>query len=109
MIEGPVGAGGYPDVSVSGPGLVAGNVVGEQVERAAAREVEPGVVPVARKHAVLDGPPVQREAHMRATVVECEHPTLVVDHQHRPVAAAQDEPSPGLQLLEGARANEIGP
>ena len=80
----------WPDPDLAGPQLdgTSRHVVGPKVERAAARKIEPGVVPVARKHAILDGPTVKRKAHMRTAIVQREHLTPVEDHQNRPVAPA---------------------
>jgi hypothetical protein len=50
---------------------VGADVVGERVERAPRSQVETGMVPVACEQPVLDAPPVEREAHVRATVVHC--------------------------------------
>ena len=59
--------------STSSPSMVdveAARVVGERIERAAAREVEAGVVPVTRDQTALHRALVQREAHVRAAVLD---------------------------------------
>ena len=59
--------------------------IGEEVKRAAAAQVEPGVMPVAGHNAVLDRAAVQRETEMRATIVEREYLTFVPAKQHRTI------------------------
>src|SRR6516162_6566327 len=44
---------------------------------------------------------------MRATIVERETTTLVADDEHRTMRSVHDQPPLRLQLLEGARAQEI--
>ena len=46
------------------------DVVGPGIERAAALQIEAGVMPMAGEDAVGDAPLVQREAHVRAAVVD---------------------------------------
>ena len=60
----------YPDVFLADLDRTGRHVVRPQVERAAAGQIEPGVMPMAGQDAVLDRPAVEREAHMRAAVVE---------------------------------------
>ena len=48
----------------------AAQLVGELVEGAAGGEVEPSVVPVAREDPVAQGAAMEREAHVRAAVVD---------------------------------------
>ena len=85
----------------SDPGLVIAqldetgwHVVGPQVERAAAGQIEPGVMPMAGQDAVLDRAAVEREAHMRAAVVEGADPPLVADHEDRPMACPRSTMRP---------------
>ena len=83
----------------------AANVVGERVERAPTGEIEPRIVPVAGQDAVLHAAPVQRESHVRATVVHGVHLAVVVDHRDG-MPAAGDHPAPaGLQFLNAAGLN----
>lgn len=42
------------------------DVIGEEIERAATQSVKTGVVPMAGKHAVIDGSPMKGETHMGA-------------------------------------------
>ena len=83
------------------------HVVGPQIEGAAARQIEAGVMPMAGQDAVLDAAAVERKTHMRAAIVEREDTPAVVDEEDRPMRPAHDEPPLGLQLLKAARADEI--
>ena len=82
--------------------VVGANVVSEGVEGAARAEVEAGVVPVARHHALLDGAPVQGEAEVGAAVVDGVGGRSVPQHAHRLTAELGQEPSGLLQFLHGA-------
>ena len=57
--------------------------------------------------AVLDAAALEREAHVRAAIVEREDAPAVVDDEDRTMAAAHDEPPLRLQLLKAARSDEI--
>jgi hypothetical protein len=65
------------------------------------------MMPVTRQNAVLDAAPVEREAHMRAAVVEREDAVAVVHDQDRAVATMHDEPAFRLQFIEAACENEF--
>ena len=80
------------------------NVVGPQVEGAAACELEARVMPMACENAVVDGSSIERKAHMRAAVVQGEHPPAIVDEKDRSMAPMEDEPSLFLQLVKGISA-----
>ena len=83
------------------------HVVGPQIEGAAAREVEPRVVPMAGEDAVGDRAAVQREAQMRAAIVHGEHAALVVNDEDWAASAANHHPPLRLQLLDRPGADEI--
>jgi hypothetical protein len=83
------------------------HVVGPQIEGAAAREVEPRVVPMAREDAVGDRAAVQRKAQMRAAIVHGEHAALVVNHEDRAAPAAHHHPPLRPQFLDRPGADEI--
>ena len=83
------------------------HVVGPQIEGAAAREVEPRVVPMTGEDAVGDRAAVQRKAQMRAAIVHGEHAALVVDDEDRAASAANHHPPLRLQLLDRPGADEI--
>ena len=83
----------------------ATRVVGERIEGAAARKVEAGVVPVTRDEAALDRALVQREAHVRAAVLDRVRAVFVPEHHHRQ-RPDLGEQLPGLaQLLERSRVH----
>src|SRR5262249_1546772 len=75
-------------------------VVRPQIKGAAAFEIKAGMVPMTGQNAVLDAAPLEREAHVRATIVESEHATIVVDDKDRTMAAVEDEPPFRLELLK---------
>ena len=104
---GPVEYGLYPDINPADFDRTGGHVVGPQVERAAAGQIEPGVMPMAGQDAVLDRAAVEREAHVRAPVVESADTTILADHEHRPVGFPQHYAALGLQFRERADANEL--
>ena len=91
---------GNPDLAALDPDLGDRHVVGPQIEGAPARQVEAGVMPVAGEDAVPDAALVQREAEMRAAVVERPHLALVMDHQQRAAAAPDHQPPARLEILE---------
>jgi hypothetical protein len=97
----------HPHVALAQLDRTGRDVVRPQVEGAAAVDVEPRVVPMAGQDAVLDAAAVEREAHVRATIVESEHAPAVVDDEDRTMAAVQDEPALGLQFLEAPGQREV--
>ena len=82
----------HPDLAVSQLDRARGRVVRPQIEGAAAFEVKAGVVPVAGEDAVLDAAPVEREAHVRAPIVERKDAPVVMDDEDRAMGAMHDEP-----------------
>ncbi len=109
VVEAPVPVGGRirmaeagldPDVAVPQLDRAGRHVVRPWIEGAAACQVEAGVMPVAGQDAVLDAAAVEREAHMRAPIVEGENTARLVNHENRPVAAMNDEAALGFQLFE---------
>ena len=99
--------GGDPDLAVLDPRPGGRHVVGPQVERAAAFEIEAGMMPVAGEDAVLDAALVQRKAQMRAAVVERMHLALLVDHQERAVPPPDHHPAARFQIVERADVNPV--
>ena len=97
----------HPHLAVASLRGEGADVVGPEVEGAAGGQVEAGVVPVTGQDTVLDGAPVQGEAHVGAAVVngmdliapgeECQGVSLDVDGQ----AAC------GLDVCQAANANEV--
>src|SRR5207244_2894966 len=84
----------------------AAELVGPLVERAAAAEVEARVVPVAGEDAVLHRPAVEREAHVRAAVVDRVHGAAVGEEDERVTAEVDDEPPGAPYLGERGSADE---
>ena len=97
-----------PDLSITHLDRTGRDIVGPEIEGAAAREIEARVMPMASEDAVLDAAAIERKAHMRAAVVEREDASPVVDDQDRGMAAMQHEPTLGLQLGEAACAHKVG-
>ena len=83
------------------------HVVGPEIKGAAAGEIEPGMVPVTGQNAVRDAASLQREAHVRATVVEREDLSVVVHEQDRRMPTVHDEPALGLQLVQAAGPHKL--
>jgi hypothetical protein len=81
-----------PDFAITHLGGAGRHVVRPQIEGAAAREIEAGVVPVAGQGAVLDAAAIQGIAHMRAAIVERKDTIFVVDDEYRTVWPVHDQP-----------------
>ena len=56
---------------------------------------------------VLDTAALEREAHVRATIIEGEHVPAIVDDEDRTVAPTHNEPPLRLQLRQAPRAREV--
>ena len=97
----------HPDLAVAHLDRKGRRVVRPEIEGAAAFEVEAGVVPMACQDAVLDAAPVERKAHVRATVVEGKNPPAIEEDKDRAVGAVHDEPALRLQLFEGPSKCEV--
>src|SRR5262249_42968159 len=89
-----------PDLAVTYLDRTGRNIVGPQIERASTRQIETGVVPVAGQDAVVDCAFLQREAHMRATVVEGENPAAIEYNENRAVTATDNSPTRTLERIE---------
>jgi hypothetical protein len=83
------------------------HIVRPEIECAAACHREARVMPVAGQDAVGDAATIEREAHMRAAVVEGEHAPVRVHEEDRAMRTMHDEPPLGLHLLQSAHAHEI--
>ena len=97
----------HPDVAIAHLDRADRYVVRPQIEGAAAFEIEAGVVPMTGQDAVLDAAALEREPHMRTTVVECEDTPAVVDDEDRTMATVHNEPPLRLQLLKAPREHEL--
>ena len=97
-----------PDLAVTHLDRTGRDIVGPEIERAAARQVEAGVVPMASEDAVLDAAAIERKAHMWAAVVEPEDVPPVVNQQDRGMAPVHHEPTLSLQLSETAGTHKVG-
>ena len=75
----------------------AARVVGPQVERAARHEVEARVVPVAGDEPGLDRALVEREAEVRAAVLDRERGVVVPEHDDRQRADLGEQPARRLR------------
>src|SRR5262249_2234713 len=71
--------------------------VGPLIERAATTEVETRMVPVASENAIVDRAAIQREPHMRTTIVERVNAATRIEQC--------DQPAAGLNYLLPARGN----
>ena len=96
-----------PDLAVTHLDRTGRDIVGPEIEGAAARQIEARVMPMTGEDAVLDAAAIERKAHMRAAVVEREDASPVINHQDRGMAAMQHEPTLGLQLGETAGAHKV--
>src|SRR5271166_4785863 len=97
----------HPDVAIAHLDREDRYVVRPQVERAAAFKIEASVVPMTGQDAVVDAAALKREAHVRATIVECEHAPAVVDHENRAMAAVHNEPPLRPELFKASRKREF--
>jgi hypothetical protein len=62
---------------------------------------------MAREDPVLDAAPVEREAHVRATVVEGKDPHTIIDDEDRAVGAVHVEPALRLQVFQAPCKCEV--
>ena len=84
------------------------HVIRPEIERAATRKIEPGMVPVAGQNAVLHASAIEGETHMRASVVKGVHATLVTDDQDGSMRSPYYEPPFGIELRKRACTHEFG-
>src|SRR6476620_2060956 len=66
-------------------------------------------MPVTGQDAVLDAAALEREAHVRAPIVEGEDAPAVVDDEDRTMATVHNEPALDLELLKAARQRKLPP
>ena len=97
-----------PDLAVAQLDREDAQVVGPLVERAAGGDVEAGVVPVAGEDAVLERPAVEREAHVRAAVVDRADAVAVGEERERVPVHVRDERAEPADVVERRGALEGG-
>ena len=85
------------DLDLEGTG-----VIGEGIERRPRAQVEPGMVPMARDEPVLHGAAVQREAQLRAPVLDPVCPALVSEHADGLGPDLRRHVPRGLEVLDAA-------
>jgi hypothetical protein len=66
------------------------------------------MVPVAGQDAVLNAPAIEREPHMRTSVVKGVNTALVFDDEDRSVRSSHDDPPFGIEVRERACTHEFG-
>ena len=93
-----------PDFAVADLDREHAQLVGPLVERAARRDVEAGVAPVAREDASRERAAVEREAHVRAAVVDGADAVAVREQRQRVPVHVRDERSEAADVLEGGGA-----
>ena len=84
----------------------AAQVVGPLIEGATSRELEAGVVPMARQDPVTDRAAVEREAHVRAAIVDGIDLIPVRKQTERVPLNVDDQPSRRAQLGKRRGADE---
>jgi len=84
----------------------ARHIVRPEIECAAARQGKARMMPMAGEDAVIDAAAFEREAHMRAAIVERQYLPVIVHDENRAMMAVHNQPPLRLQLLNGARAHE---
>ena len=97
-----------PHLSVAHFDWAGRHVIRPEIERAATRKVEPGMVPMAGQNAVLHAPAIKGEPHMRTSVVKGEDATLITDNQDGSMRTPNEEPPFGVEVRERACTHELG-
>src|SRR5262249_45997961 len=92
----------HPHLSVAKFDWAYRHIVRPQIECAAAFKIEAGVVPMTRQDAVLDGAALERETHVRATIVEGKDAASIVDNKDRTMLTAQNESAFRFQFFKGS-------
>src|SRR5262245_20109811 len=96
-----------PDLAVAHLDRADRYVVRPQIECAAAFEIEAGVVPMTGQDSVLEAAALEREAHVRAAIVESKDAPAVVHDKDGTMATVHNEPPLRLQLLKAPRECEF--
>ena len=79
----------------------------QNIEGAAAFEIEAGVVPMTGQDAVLDAAALEREAHVRHRLSRAKTRPPVGHDKDRTMPAVENEPALRLQLIKTAREHEF--
>src|SRR2546421_176730 len=96
-----------PDRAVAHLDRVDTHVVGEGIEGAAAAQVEARVVPVTGQDAVAAAATAQREAHVRAAVVDGVHGVFVVEERDTVAATGHDDHALPAHVVERGNTYEV--
>ena len=96
----------HPDLAMANLHRAGGHVVRPQVEGGAASKIEARMVPVAGEDAVLDRAAVERKAKVGTTVIEGQDLARVIDDEERRAGAAEHQFALGLELVQGADADQ---
>ena len=97
----------HPNLSVAYLDRADRYVVRPQVEGAAAFEIEAGMVPMTGQDSILKASALEREAHVRAAIVESKNAPAVVNDKDRTMATVHNKPPLRLQLLKAPRECEF--
>ena len=95
-----------PDRAVPHLDRIGRHVVGPQVEAAAAGQVEAGVMPVAGKNPVTERAAIEREAHVRAAVVDGVDAVLVAKDRQGVALYGDRQLAALLEIGEAGGTNE---
>ena len=97
----------HPDFAITQFDRKFRYIICPKIKRAAAFKIEAGVVPMTGQDAILDAASLKREAHVRATIVEGEDATPVIDDKDRTMTAAQNDAPLRLKVLKVAGEHEF--
>src|SRR5262245_866346 len=97
----------YPDVAIAHLDRADRYVVRPQIECAAAFEIEAGMVPMTGQDSVLEAAALEREAHVRAAIVETKDTSAVVHDKNWTMATVHTAPPHRIQPLTPARECEF--
>jgi hypothetical protein len=98
----------HPHLSVAHFDWAGRHIIRPEIERAAARKIEPGMVPVAGQNAVFHASAIEGEPHMRTSVVKGVDAAVVFDDQDRSMRSSHHEPAFGIEIRERACTDEFG-
>src|SRR3954466_6013973 len=97
----------HPDTAVTYLDREGRYVIRPEVECASAFQVEARMMPMTVQDTVLDASPLERKAHVRATVIEGADAPVIVDDEDRTVVATHNEPPLCLQLRQASCPREV--